>query len=141
MLGTNSAPIVPNQSEKPTKFENGRSNLLQEIQAGAKLKHVESTPNKAPVPSAPPTVRENMMEQIKQGAQLKHVSISLGFINQLSACKANYKLPGDDTTFSNQIQGYLNVFLEIISLQILLQVGHTFSNCFLVLRPFKNCFR
>lgn len=52
------------------------TNLLQEIQAGKKLKRIDVVSDKKPVPTNSSTNRDNMMEQIKQGAQLKHVRFS-----------------------------------------------------------------
>lgn len=55
-------------------INDARAGLLQQIQAGAKLKSV-GTPSadKTFVPTNPPTHHDHIMDQIKQGAQLKHV--------------------------------------------------------------------
>lgn len=55
-------------------INDARAGLLQQIQAGAKLKAVGMpAADKAPVATNPLNHRDHMMDQIKQGAQLKHV--------------------------------------------------------------------
>lgn len=56
--------------------------MLQEIQAGKKLKRVDAPTDKKSAVTNPLINRDNMMQQIKQGAHLKHVSF-LYFLNIL----------------------------------------------------------
>lgn len=51
-----------------------RTNLLQQIQQGSKLRKVDPpSSDKTPVPTNPPNLRDNMMSEIKQGTTLKRV--------------------------------------------------------------------
>ncbi|KAL3077546.1 hypothetical protein niasHS_012252 [Heterodera schachtii] len=82
-----SKPTLPDNSLPSTSTEsktssvdptnNKRSDLLQQIQQGTKLKKVgPPSTERTPVPTNAPTLRDNMMEQIKQGTTLKHVDQS-----------------------------------------------------------------
>ncbi|KAL3077540.1 hypothetical protein niasHS_012246 [Heterodera schachtii] len=90
-----SKPTLPNNSLPSTSIEsktssvdptnNKRSDLLQQIQQGTKLKKVgPPSAERTPVPTNAPTLRDNMMEQIKQGTTLKHVDASDVEINRRS---------------------------------------------------------
>ncbi|KAL3080007.1 hypothetical protein niasHT_034565 [Heterodera trifolii] len=82
-----SKPSLPDNSLPSTSTElktssvdptnNKRSDLLQQIQQGTKLKKVgPPSTERTPVPTNAPTLRDNMMEQIKQGTTPKHVDQS-----------------------------------------------------------------
>ncbi|CAD5225802.1 unnamed protein product [Bursaphelenchus xylophilus] len=74
-VNNNKAPSSePKPPPKPASApaSDGRSDLLQAIQKGAKLRHVDPPAERSPL-AATGNARDNMMEQIRQGAQLKHV--------------------------------------------------------------------
>ncbi|KAI6180902.1 WH1 domain containing protein [Aphelenchoides besseyi] len=65
----------------PPAASNGRANLLAQIQAGKKLKHIDPPPERSPLGNVVGSTstgngRDQMMQQIKAGAQLKHVDQS-----------------------------------------------------------------
>ncbi|KAI1725170.1 WH1 domain-containing protein [Ditylenchus destructor] len=70
-------PMPGTGAPKPAPADDSRTNLLQQIQQGAKLKRVEGpttmASGKQPVATNPPNTRDHMLQQIQQGAQLKHV--------------------------------------------------------------------
>lgn len=90
-VSNNSNTTTTTTTNKPPPappINDARAGLLQQIQAGAKLKAVGMpAADKTPVPTNPLNHRDHMMDQIKQGAQLKHVgffykTISYGLVYQ-----------------------------------------------------------
>jgi uncharacterized protein YaaR (DUF327 family) len=70
-------PQAPPPATNGSSGGDDRSNLMAQIQAGAKLKHVAAPVEKSGFTTgktAPTNSRDQMMDQIKQGTQLKHVS-------------------------------------------------------------------
>ncbi|CAD5218430.1 unnamed protein product [Bursaphelenchus okinawaensis] len=63
---SSNAPATPKQAS------GGRADLLQQIQLGTKLKHVEPPAERSPL-AATGNARDDMMQQIRKGANLKHV--------------------------------------------------------------------
>ncbi|KAI6206745.1 hypothetical protein M3Y94_00947600 [Aphelenchoides besseyi] len=71
-------PSTNSTTSAPPAASNGRANLLAQIQAGKKLKHIDPPPERSPLGNVVGSTstgngRDQMMQQIKAGAQLKHV--------------------------------------------------------------------
>lgn len=75
------------KSETPLpKASGARANLLAEIHAGARLKHIEPPAEKSPinlgkVASNTGNARDDVMNAIKQGTNLRHVSSTIAFLD------------------------------------------------------------